>query len=145
MISYRVEETIQRLAVEVFPYFADPMLHTRWMDVSDVRVSTPGNVRVGTSVDGMMKFGSRIVPFSWEVISFQAGASLAFRTTDGPFSWEGKFEVVPGDDATTRIIGSGSLRLKGWRRIMEPFMGGEVQRGEAAEFRRLKELLEGPT
>jgi hypothetical protein len=52
--------------------------------------------------------------------------------------------VSPAEGTATRIIGSGRLMLKGWRRVMEPFMGGEVRRGEAAELRRLKDLLERP-
>jgi len=34
--------------------------------------------------------------------------------------------------------------LKGWQRLLEPFMGREIQRGEAAELGHLKELLERP-
>jgi hypothetical protein len=34
--------------------------------------------------------------------------------------------------------------FKGWQRLLEPFMGGEVKRGEAAELGKLKALLEGP-
>ena len=37
---------------------------------------------------------------------------------------------------------SGEMSLLGWRRILEPFMGGEVSKGEATEIRRFKALLE---
>lgn len=145
MISYRIEETINRPVQEVFPYVADPTLHPKWMDVSDVRVATPGEVRVGTRVRETMKMGSRMIPFTWEVTGYQADTTVAFRTIDGPMSWEGSYEVSPAEGLATHIIGSGRLGLKGWRRIMEPFMSGEVQRGEAVELRRLKDLLERPT
>jgi hypothetical protein len=39
----------------------------------------------------------------------------------------------------------GRLGLKGWQRVLEPFMRGDVQRGEAAELRRLNDLLERPS
>lgn len=145
MITYSVEETINRPVRDVFPYVGDPALYAKWMDVSDVRVTTPGAVGVGSSAEGLMKFGSRMAPFAWEVTAYEEGSSLAFRTTEGPMNWTGSFEVSPADGAATRIIGSGRVSLKGWQRLLEPFMGGEVRRGEAAELRRLKDLLERPT
>jgi len=144
MISYRVEETIKRPVHEVFPYLADPTLHPEWMPVSDVQVTTAGETRVGSTVREMMKAGSRMAPFTWEVTEYQADVRLAFRTIEGPMNWEGSFRVEPVDGATTRVIGSGKLGLKGWQRLLEPFMGGEVRRGEAAELRKLKDLLERP-
>jgi len=145
MISYRIEETINRPISEVFPYIGDPTLHAKWMDVSDMRVTTPGEMRVGSTVQGLMKARARMIPFGWEVTAFQEGVSLAFRTTEGPMNWEGSYEVAAADGTSTRVTGSGRLGLKGWQRLLEPFMGGEVRRGEAAELRKLKDLLEGPT
>jgi uncharacterized protein YndB with AHSA1/START domain len=145
MISYRIEETINRPVQEVFPYLGDPTLHAKWMDVSDMRVTTPGEIRVGSMVQGLMKVRSRMIPFGWKVTAFQEGVSLAFRTTEGPMNWEGSYEVAATDGTSTRVIGSGRVGLKGWQRLLEPFMGGEVRRGEAAELRKLKDLLERPT
>ena len=145
MISYHIEETINRPIAEVFRYVSDPTLHPQWSDVSDVQVATPGEVRIGTQVQESMKMGSRMVPFTWEVTALEANSKMAFRTTDGPMTWEGGYEVSAGENGGTRITGWGRLGLKGWRRVLEPFMGGEVRRGEAAELRRLKDLLERPS
>ena len=93
----------------------------------------------------MMKVGSRKVPFIWEVTEFEANSKMAFRTIEGPMNWEGGYEVAADENGATRITGWGRLGLKGWRRVLEPFMGGEVRRGEAAELRRLKDLLERPS
>ena len=145
MISYRIEETINRPVHEVFPYVAEPTLYAQWMPVSDVQVASPGEVRVGSTARAMMKVGSRLAPFTWEVIEYQADVSLAFRTIEGPMNWDGSYEVAPLGDGATRIIGLGRVGLKGWQRLLEPFMGGEIRRGEAAELRRLKVLLEQPS
>ena len=143
MIRYRIEETINRPADEVFAYIGDPSRHPAWMPVSDVRIATPGEVRVGTAVHELMKMGSRNAPFSWEVTELEAGRKLGFRTIEGPVSWEGSYEAEPVGSGVTRVIATATVGLKGWQRLMEPFMAGEVRRGEAAELRRLKDLLEG--
>ena len=144
MIKYRIEETINRPVDEVFPYLADPTLHPQWSPVSDVQVAPPGQMRVGTTVREMMKIGSKMAPFSWEVTEYSPGASFAFHTIEGPMRWDGSYAVSPAGDGATRVIGLGQVGLKGWQRLLEPFMGGEIQRGEAAELGKLKALLESP-
>jgi uncharacterized protein YndB with AHSA1/START domain len=143
MITYRIEETIDRPLDEVFRYLADPTLHPKWSPVSDVQVAPPGEMRIGTTVRETMKIGSKMAPFSWEVTEYIPGASFAFHTIEGPMSWDGSYEVAPAGPGTTRVVGLGSVGLKGWQRLLEPFMGGEIRRGEAAELGKLKALLEG--
>jgi len=142
MISYRAEETINRPVREVFPYVTDPTLHPHWMPMSDVELATPGEVRVGFRVREKMKVGSRMAPFTFEVAKYTPDASLTFATIDGPVNWEGTYEVESLGETATRITSSGRVSLKGWQRLLEPFMRGEVRRGEAAELRKLKDLLE---
>ena len=145
MITYRAEETIDRPGHDVFPYLADPKLHPAWTDASDVQVATPGEVRVGSKGSAMMKMGSRMIPYAWEVTGYQADVSFAFLATAEPFNWEGSYDVSPAGGATTRIVASGRVGLKGWQRLLKPFISRELQRGMTAELRRLKELLERPT
>lgn len=145
MIKYRIEETINRPVDEVFSYLADPTLHPQWTPVTDVQVTPPAEMRVGTTVREMMKIGSRMAPFKWEVTEYRPGASFAFHTIEGPMKWDGSYEAAATPEGATRIIGLGSVGLKGWQRLLEPFMGGEIRRGEAAELRNLKELLERPS
>jgi hypothetical protein len=145
MIRYRIEATINRPVQDVFPYLADPTLHLQWSPVSDVQVAPPGETRVGTTVREMMKVGSRMAPFSWEVTQYEPGASFAFRTIEGPMRWDGSYAVAPIGDNATQVIGLGSVALKGWQRLLEPIFRREIQRGEAAELGKLKALLERPS
>lgn len=145
MIKYRIEETINRPVDEVFPYLADPTLHPTWSPVSDVHVTPPGEMRVGTTVREMMKVGSKMAPFSWEVTEYSPGTSFAFHTIEGPVRWDGSYAVSRAGDGATRIIGLGQVGLNGWQRLLEPFMGREIQRDEAAELGKLKALLERPS
>ena len=142
MINYRTEQTINRTAADVFPYVADPTLYPRWMPVSEVRMATPGDMRVGAMAQMKMKMGARSASFTYEVTEYESNARVGFRTTEGPMGWEGTFTLQPIGVGATHIVGSGSIRLKGWQRLIAPFMRGEVQRGEAAELAALKKLLE---
>ena len=144
MIAYSVKQIINRPISEVFPHVAHPLLHSAWMDVSNVEIRTPGDVRPGTVVHSDMKMRSRHVPSTWEVTELEPNARVAFHTTQAPMDWDGSFDLTSEGDATTRITASGQIRLRGWQRLLEPLMSGEVRRGEAAELARLKELLEGP-
>ena len=143
MIKYRIEETINRPVHEVFPYLADPTLHPQWSPVSDVEVAPPGEMRVGTTVHELMKVGSKMAPFSWQVTEYSPGASFAFHSLDGPMRWDGSYSVAPAGDGATRVVGLGEVGLKGWQRLLEPFMAGEIKRGEAAELGKLKAVVEG--
>lgn len=58
--------------------------------------------------------------------------------------WDGSYSVAHAGDGATRVIGLGQVGLKGWQQLLEPFMGSEIRRGEAAELGKLKALLEGP-
>ena len=142
MINYRSEQTINRPVADVFPYVADPTLYPRWMPVSEVQEANPGDMRVGATVQMKMKMGQRPAPFTYEITEYEPNVRIGFRTTKGPAGWEATFTLEPTGEGATRIVGSGSIRLKGWQRLMAPFMRGEVQRGEAAELAGLKVLLE---
>lgn len=144
MIKYRIEETINRPMQEVFPYLADPTLHPKWSPVSDVEVAPPGEIQVGTMVHEKMKVGSKMAPFSWQVTAYSPGTSFAFHGIEGPMRWDGSYSVASDGDGATRVVGLGQVGLKGWQRLLEPFMGGEIRRGEAAELGKLKALLEEP-
>ena len=61
--------------------------------------------------------------------------------THPAFEWEAEVAVEP-DEAGSRLSTSGTFRLHGWRRLLEPLVRGEIQRGEAAELDRLKAILE---
>ena len=144
MIKYRIEETINRPVHEVFPYLADPTLHPKWSPVSEVEVVPPGEMRVGTTVREKMKVGSKMAPFSWQVTEYSPGTSFAFHTDRGTDALGWLVRGAPAGDGATRVVGLGEVGLKGWQRLLEPFMGGEIRRGEAAELGKLKALLEGP-
>jgi hypothetical protein len=63
------------------------------------------------------------------------------RVTHPKFDWLATTELEP-QAAGTRMTYAGEIRFKGVQRLLEPFIRGEVARGEAKEVERLKALLE---
>ena len=56
-----------------------------------------------------------------------------------------RLELDPLGPRRTRARWSGAMRMTGLWRLLEPMMARELRAGEAAELRRMKGVLEGPT
>jgi uncharacterized protein YndB with AHSA1/START domain len=138
MVNHSDDITIDRPADAVFFFVADVNRHPSWMGGKGASAMTEGPVQAGYRYRYQTDEGD----MELEVTDFQPGRSFSARTVWGPFRWEGTFEVEPDGDGRSRVRSSGSLRLTGIRRILEPFMGGEVRRREREELVRLKALAE---
>ncbi len=83
------------------------------------------------------------MPFAIEVTEVEPERSIGFRTLAGPFAWHGRWEVRAMDAGNTEVTATGTIRMFGLRRLLEPFMGGEIQKSETKELVRLRDVLEG--
>ncbi len=142
MPGYHARTTIARPLSAVFQYLSDLAAWPHWMPVQSMTLLDPGAARIGMRASGAMAEGSRHAPFSVEIIEFEPDKRIAFRTLSGPVDWDGSWEVRAIDARTTEVRSVGSMRLRGVRRILEPLMGGEVQRNEEAELAKLRQVLE---
>jgi uncharacterized protein YndB with AHSA1/START domain len=142
MPSYRTSAIISRPIAEVFDYLTDVSAWPRWMNVERTDPVTPGPPKVGGRAEGTMREGGRSLPFTIEISQLDPGRTIGFRTLSGPIDWEGSWEVRKIDEGTTEVTAMGTMRLRGIRRVLEPFMAGEVRKGEAAELVRLRSILE---
>ncbi len=140
MVNYSDDITVDRPANDVFSFVADITRHPSWMGGTGAAAMTDGPVQAGYRY----RYQSEEGELELEVTDFQPGRSFSARTVSGPFRWAGTFEVEPDGDRRSRVRSSGSVRLTGIRRILEPFMGGEVRRREHEELVRLKALAEAP-
>ena len=141
MPSYRTSIRIARPVAEVFDYLKDVTAWSTWMNVGSVRTGG-GETRVGMHAEGVMSEGGG-APFTMEVTELEPGRAVGLRTLSGPIDWAGRWEVRPVDSGTTEVTSTGTIRLHGLRRLLEPLMAGEVQKGEANELVRLRAVLEG--
>jgi uncharacterized protein YndB with AHSA1/START domain len=139
MVNYRENITIDRPAADVFLFVADVTRHPSWMGGAGATVMTDGPVQPGYRY----RYAADEGDLEMEVTDFQPGRSFSARTLSGPFRWAGTFEVEADGDARSVVRSTGSVQLTGIRRLLEPFMGGEVRKREHEELVRLKGLAEG--
>ncbi len=143
MIDYRADVTIQLPIQEVFEFTTDPGNLPKWTEMEAPKSVSPGPRRVGTKIEQSLRMGARKLDMTWEITEWEPGRKYGYHAT-GAMAWQGGIEFTPVGDTATRVTAFGELRLKGLMRLMEPFMAGEVRRGEAAELERLKQVLEQP-
>jgi hypothetical protein len=76
-----------------------------------------------------------------EVVELEPDRRFVARVTHPKFDWLATTDLEP-DGAGTRLSYAGEIAFRGAQRLLEPFIRGEVARGEAKEVERLKALLE---
>jgi uncharacterized protein YndB with AHSA1/START domain len=141
MIRYSAEVGVARPAADVFAAVNDIAGWTAWTDMREVRPEETGPVRVGSAGTFRMPKGPFKGPIRYEAMTVDADRRVVYRMTHPAFEWAAEIAVEP-DVAGSRLSTSGTFRLRGWRRLLEPMVRGEIQRGEAAELDRLKAILE---
>jgi uncharacterized membrane protein len=142
MITFASEQTIERPADEVWAYAADVRHHPEWMGIVDAELVSGTPTEVGALARERMKMGPGLVEFDLEVSESVAGRRVAWRFAGSTMTGEARLDLAPLGPDRTKATWSGSMALRGWRRILEPLMAAEARSGEAAELRRLKERLE---
>ena len=140
MIRYSSEVTIARPPRAVFDALLDraciPGGPIWSMSLSTVRArprSEQSRFRLSKGpIKGMLDM---------ELTELDPDHRVVFRVTHPTLDWVAVSTLVPAGTGT-RLTYAGDLRLRGWRRLLEPLVGREVRRGEAGEALRLKALLE---
>jgi len=138
MIKYELSETIQADPAQVFRYLSDVGLYARWMNLESAEVVTPDTQGRGQRWRAKTREGM----FLAENSEFESNRLVAYKTIEGPFDWTGGFRLDVEPNAT-RITSYGQIKLRGLQRLMEPLMASKVRKGEAAELKTLKGLIEG--
>jgi uncharacterized membrane protein len=139
MVNYSDDITVDRPAAHVFSFVADVTRHPSWMGGTAASAMTDGPVQPGYRY----RYATDEGDLELEVTGYQPGRSFSARSLSGPFRWSGTFEVQPDGDRRSIVRSTGSVRLSGIRRLLEPFMGSEVRKREHGELVRLKALAEG--
>lgn len=142
MIRYSSTHTINRPPTVVFEALLDPARYGQWTEMQGTAWDGDGPVRVGTTGSFRMASGAFAGALRMEVIELEPYRRFVARVTHPKFDWLATTDLEP-DGAGTRMTYAGDIRFKGVQRLIEPFIRGEVARGEAKEVERLKALLEG--
>jgi len=141
MIRYSSETSIDRPPADVFAALLDVGRYPKWMDLAEASYLSPGEPAVGTRGRFRMAAGPIRDPLEFVIRELEPGRRLVVDIDDPKLHWTSTSLVVP-DGAGSRLTYAGEIQLRGWRRLLEPLMRGEVQAGEAREAARLKQLIE---
>ncbi len=141
MIHYSSEVTIARPPHAVYEALLDPGLYPKWTDMVDVSFDGADTPRVGTRGRFRLAKGPIKGTLEMEVTELDPDRRVVFRVTHPSLDWTA-VSTLAAAGSGTRLTYAGELRMRGWRRLLEPLAGREVRNGEAAEAVRLKALLE---
>jgi hypothetical protein len=145
MIHYAGQVGVARQAPDVYAAINDIARWPEWTDMRDVQPDTPGQIHVGSAGTFTLAKGPFNGPISYVATTVEPDRRIVYRLTHPAFDWQAEMAVEPAVTGA-RLSTSGSFRLRGWRRLLEPLVRGEIQRGELAELDRLKAILEaGPS
>jgi uncharacterized protein YndB with AHSA1/START domain len=141
MIKYSTEVSIDRPPRDVIDAHLDAKVLATWTPMVDMTYDVQGRPSVGTTGSFRLAEGPFKGPIKMRIEELDPERRVVFRAWHPAFDWTAQSTADPSGTGT-RFTYSGEMRLKGWRRLLEPIMAGELRRGEAAEALRLKELLE---
>jgi uncharacterized membrane protein len=143
MIKYESNVIIERPIDQVAAYVVDPDTHGEWMtDVRSVEHLTDGPVAVGSRFRYGIRKGSMAINLTFRIVRLDGSATEYETEPGGPLDWSSRITYERVGDGRTRVTSAGQISLYGVRRLLEPFMAGEVRSGEAGELEALKRVLE---
>ena len=141
MIKYSSDVTIRRSPSEVLDALLDADLYPKWTPMADVAFDGAGRPGKGTTGRFRMTEGPIKGMLEMRIAELDPARRLVIKVNHPSLDWTAISTVTP-DGAGTRLTYAGEIGFKGWRRLLEPLMAGEVRNGEAKEARQLKALLE---
>ena len=141
MIHYSSVVTIARPAHAVYAALLDPRLYEQWTDMVEVSFEGPDPPRVGTRGRFRLAKGPIKGMLEMELSELEEDRRVVFHVTHPSLDWKAVSTLEPAGTGT-RLTYAGDLRLRGWRRLLEPLVAREVRSSEAAEALRLKGILE---
>jgi uncharacterized protein YndB with AHSA1/START domain len=144
MIRYSSDVTINRSPRDVIDALLDAGRYSEWTPMVDVQFDGAGRPGVGTTGRFRLTEGPIKDMLEMRIAELDPDRRLVIRVSHPAMEWTA-ISTVTTEGAGTRLTYAGELGFKGWRRLLEPMMAGEVRKGEAQEARRLKAVLESET
>ncbi|MEO5705268.1 MAG: SRPBCC family protein [Candidatus Limnocylindrales bacterium] len=141
MIKYSSDVSINRSPSEVLGALLDADMYSKWTPMVDVEFDGAERPGVGTTGRFRMAEGPIKGMLEMRIAELDPDRRLVIKVTHPSMDWTAVSTVTP-EGGGTRLTYAGEIGLKGWRRLLEPLMAGEIRNGEAAEARKLKALLE---
>lgn len=141
MIRYSSVVTIDRPPSEVFAALLDTKRYGEWTEMVDMTFDKPGEPTVGSRGQFRLAKGPIKGMLTMTLSELEPNRLVTFDIEHPTLFWHAVSQLEPAGEGT-RLDYSGSIRLRGWRRLLEPFMAAEVRAGENKEVQVLKSILE---
>lgn len=144
MIAHKAAIVVRRPAADVFrfiavDYFAN---HPKWApQVVSVRPTSPGPVAVGTRGEVVRRLRGSEFTYDFEVTDYVANEVIAVEA-GGPMPFAAVYAVRPLNEDESELEVAFMLKMRGWSRLMEPFMADGIRQEVAAVGCRIKSMLE---
>jgi uncharacterized membrane protein len=142
MIKNEMSIIIHKPVSEVFDYVSDVHNGPQWQTgLLEVHPVTDGPGGVGTRFTSVRKFMGRSMESDIEFTAYELNRKMSIKSVSGnsPFKQTFLFESTADG---TRLTSRFELHMGGIMALAEPLMASSVRRELAADFSRLKEVIE---
>jgi uncharacterized membrane protein len=125
MITLHEIRTINRPLSEVFAYVAEFSTVSEWdPGVDESSRLTDGDLGVGTRFSVTANFNGRTVPLEYEMIRYIENELAVLEVESSRFDAVDTIRFRAIDESTTEVDYTAEFVLKGFMRLLEPFLGG---------------------
>jgi uncharacterized membrane protein len=138
MIKVRHEITIHEPIDEVFEFIANSANHPKWnSDYVVTTVTSEEPISVGTVGKSIGLFLGKTYESTIECAEFSPPYNVAHHASIGPAEVETR-NGLRRDGNVTRIMHDRRIRLRGLKRLYEPFIGKKIRKKVIADLEKLQ-------
>ncbi len=143
----RVEASIEikRPVAEVFQFVENPANDSIWRSgMTEGDPDTSGPVGVGTTGREVWRALGREFETTWEITEYEPNQKVAYRSTSGPFEYEGswRYEAIDGGTRLSVVLDWTLTERELFGRLPDSLIASVDQKTVENDLRALKRLLE---
>jgi hypothetical protein len=138
MIKIRHEITTPVAIEEVFKFIANPANHPKWdSDYLAATMISEGPIDVGSVGMSIGFFQGKTYESTIECAEFSPPFNVAHHASIGPVQVETR-NGLRREGNVTRIMHDRRIRLRGLKRLIEPFIGKKIKKKVIADLEQLQ-------
>ena len=142
MIKVENSYVINRPIEEVFAFVGDQTNARQWQSgVVEVRRTTDGPLRVGTTHTIVRNFMGRRMEATNEYVAYEPNKRITFKSTSGPVRFEFSYLFESAAEGT-KLTGKMQMQPTGLLRLAEPLIAASLRREMKAAAGVLTDLLD---
>lgn len=142
MLKVTSSVVINKPVADVFAYTTDPNTATKWQGGVDAVIPEGPQDVVGSKYTEVRKFMGQEMKSTLQITLFQKNAKWGAKVLNGPVPYE-VIQTFAAEGAGTRLTTDVQGEPKGFFKIAEGALQGQLQKSLDEDGQRLKKLLEG--